>query len=181
MRPRGQLCAIVTAAACLLPAATLLDAKLLHMFDRHRSVIREQVQVLGPSLSPGATQVCVRLHEDEAVFNASFARFDGDPQIGLTTAKLLRLGQQAYLTHTYARDTMTCEFDGGEGLDFPFESVALLVSCDDPSTTSDLEAEVEAAHAACCRSQDMSHRCWQLPVQVHCCWKSDRCPELGTR
>ena len=67
---------------CLLPAATLLDAKLLHMFDRHRSVIREQVQVLGPSLSPGATEVCVRLHEDEAVFNASFARFDGDPQIG---------------------------------------------------------------------------------------------------
>lgn len=73
----------------------------------------------------------VRLLSVEAAFCASFGRFQGDEVNGYTEEKRLRLGQEATVTEVYGDRTVTCVFDDGASLDFPWESVAEQLSITD--------------------------------------------------
>ena len=71
----------------------------------------------------------MRLLTDEVAFRSSFANFD-DGLNGLTDEKLQRIGQAAKIVEIFDDKTITCQFHNRVQLDFPWESVEMLVSCD---------------------------------------------------
>lgn len=64
----------------------------------------------------------VRLLGSEYAYRSSFRRFQ-DEQNGVTEAKLKRMGQECVIQATFNDDTLTCAFDDGVTVDFPFESI----------------------------------------------------------
>merc|ERR1712176_1401269 len=70
----------------------------------------------------------VRLLDSEDAFRASFQRFQDDDLNGFSELKLSRLGQEATVNEVYGDRTVTCVFDDGASMDFPWETVAEQIS-----------------------------------------------------